>query len=254
MEYLLSKLLPLFVYPLGMAILFVLLGVALIALDKKIAAASSIITAVALLWIFSTPVVSAAIMNSLEQRYLPVPLESIPKTDAIVVLGGISKTMLAEAADPQFGDGIDRLLYALRLYRAGKSKAILLTGGAAENFKPEAQLAAGFLEEQGIPSEALLLETKSRNTRQNASYSLEIMEAQNINHILLVTSAFHMRRAQATFERIGIKVTPAATDYRVPERDSTILNWLPDSEALISTTIGIKEYLGWWVYQWRGWI
>ena len=72
--------------------------------------------------------------------------------------------------------------------------------------------------------------------------------------ILLITSAFHMRRAKAVFERIGLEVIPVASDYQVIDHEKKILDWLPDAGALQRTTIGIKEYLGWWVYKWRGWI
>ena len=60
-----------------------------------------------------------------------------------------------------------------------------------------------------------------------------------------------MRRAKGVFEKLGIDVVPAATDYQVPEPDPSILDWMPDAEALGLTTLGIKEYLGWWVYRIR---
>jgi uncharacterized SAM-binding protein YcdF (DUF218 family) len=56
------------------------------------------------------------------------------------------------------------------------------------------------------------------------------------------------------FEKLGIKVVPAATDYQVLEPDPSILDWLPNAEALMLTTLGIKEYLGWWFYRIRGWV
>jgi uncharacterized SAM-binding protein YcdF (DUF218 family) len=100
----------------------------------------------------------------------------------------------------------------------------------------------------------MLLEDKSRNTRQNGLNAVVIMQKEGINKILLVTSAYHMRRAQAVFEKLGIEVVAAATDYQVLEPDPSILDWLPNAEALMMTTLGIKEYLGWWVYRFRGWV
>jgi uncharacterized SAM-binding protein YcdF (DUF218 family) len=51
-----------------------------------------------------------------------------------------------------------------------------------------------------------------------------------------------------------MQVVPAATDYQVAESDPSILDWLPDAGALELTTLGIKEYLGWWFYWFRGWV
>ena len=69
----------------------------------------------------------------------------------------------------------------MRLHRAGKTPLILLSGGAAVGFPAEPELMAGILKELGVPEGAMLLEIKSRNTRQNGIYPLEIMEAQDVN-------------------------------------------------------------------------
>jgi uncharacterized SAM-binding protein YcdF (DUF218 family) len=63
-----------------------------------------------------------------------------------------------------------------------------------------------------------------------------------------------MQRAKYVFERLGITVIPAATDYQVVEQFTSILDWLPQAGALNKTTKAIKEYLGWWVYSVRGWV
>ena len=63
-----------------------------------------------------------------------------------------------------------------------------------------------------------------------------------------------MKRAQAVFEKLGIEVIPAATDYQVIERERSVLEWLPMADKLSKSTYAIKEYIGWWVYRWRGWV
>jgi uncharacterized SAM-binding protein YcdF (DUF218 family) len=130
----------------------------------------------------------------------------------------------------------------------------MLVGGSARGHLPEAQVMANLLAEFAITRDVMLLEDKSRNTRQNGLNAVVIMQKEGINKILLVTSAYHMRRAQAVFEKLGIEVVAAATDYQVLEPDPSILDWLPNAEALMMTTLGIKEYLGWWVYRFRGWV
>ena len=108
---------------------------------------------------------------------------------------------------------------------------------------------ADILQLMDIPADSILLETKSRNTQQNAMYSQQILQQQGIKKILLVTSATHMRRAEAIFSGIGVSVIPAATDYQLVERAPSFLDWLPQAEALEMTTKGIKEYIGYWVYR-----
>ena len=88
---------------------------------------------------------------------------------------------------------------------------------------------------------------------ENALYTAEILEAQGMGPVLLVTSALHMPRALATFRAAGVDAIPAATDFEVMPRPRVLLDWLPDAEALAASTRALKEYLGLWVYRYRGW-
>ena len=110
-----------------------------------------------------------------------------------------------------------------------------------------------FLADPGVPAEAVWLEERSRNTRENALYTAEILKAQDIGPVLLVTSALHKPRALATFRAAGVKAIPAATDFEVMPRPRVLLDWLPDAEAFAASTRALKEYLGLWVYRYRGW-
>ena len=252
MEYLLSKLLPLFVYPLGLAILLSLLGIVMVLRNHRSATVLSILLGISILWVSSTNVFSGFVMKSLEQDFPPVAIDQLPVADAIVVLGGY--TDATNSGVVELGDAVDRLFHGMRLYRAGKAPRVMLVGGAARGNLPEAQVMANLLVEFNISRDVMLLEDKSRNTRQNGLNAVVIMQDKDIKKILLSTSAYHMRRAQAVFEKLGIEVVPAATDYQVLEPDPSILDWLPNAEALMMTTLGIKEYLGWSVYKFRGWV
>ncbi|MBT8075939.1 MAG: YdcF family protein, partial [Gammaproteobacteria bacterium] len=99
-----------------------------------------------------------------------------------------------------------------------------------------------------------LLEDKSRNTRENAVFSKEIIDRYDCGQPLLVTSIAHMPRAVATFEKFGINVFPVSTDVRAYYKEShTVMDYLPDAEALEMTTNVMREWLGRKVYAWRGW-
>ncbi len=256
MDYLLTKLLPLFVYPLGLAILISLLGLIAVLRGHAGRAAVLILLGVLILWGSATNVFSIFVINSLEQDYPPVAIEQMPKADAIVVLGGFTNATGSGMGLIELNDAVDRLFHGMRLYRAGKAPRVMLVGGAAEGSSPEADFMADLLSEFAVPRDKMLLENQSRNTRENGVNAVKIMQKNAIKKILLVTSAYHMRRAKGVFEKLGIDVVPAATDYQVPEPDPdpSILDWLPDAGALELTTLGIKEYLGWWVYWFRGWV
>lgn len=254
MEYLLTKLLPLLVYPLGLAILFSLAGLIAVLRGHRGRAAISILLAVIILWGSSTNIVSTYVINSLEKGYPPVSMERMPQADAIVILGGFTNATGSGVRLVELNDAVDRLFHGMRLYRAGKAPRVMLVGGAAEGSSPEADFMADLLAEFAVPRDRMLLENQSRNTRENGVNSVKIMQENGIRKIILVTSAYHMRRAKSVFEKLGMNVVPAATDYQVAEPDPSILDWMPSVGALGLTTLGIKEYLGWWVYKLRGWV
>ena len=107
---------------------------------------------------------------------------------------------------------------------------------------------AVFMQDLGVPAQAIALEETSRNTRQNADYSAALLKARDIEHILLVTSALHMPRALALFKAQGLEVTPAPTDFEAgQEPPHGLLAWLPDAGALNGSALAMKELVGLWV-------
>ena len=104
-----------------------------------------------------------------------------------------------------------------------------------------------FLRDLGVPDSAMLLETHSRNTRENARYSAQLLDARKMHHILLVTSAVHMDRAMGQFLGLGLDVTPAVTDVEAVAVPADLWRYLPDAAALSSSAGAIKEILGQWL-------
>lgn len=105
---------------------------------------------------------------------------------------------------------------------------------------------ASFLNDLGVPDNALLLEGESRTTRQNAAFTAAILRARGLERIILVTSASHMPRALALFEGQGLQVTPASADHRTMAGHSQqpVLRWLPDPDALGASSRALKEIVG----------
>jgi len=260
----LSKLLPLFAYPLGLACLLLVLALAFHRNAK--ARWGLTLAAVLILWLSSTTGLSDLLARSLEYRYQPP--EEIPYMDVAVVLGGGTEPALHPRSTVEINSAGDRVLYAAELYSQGLAQRLLLTGGEISwqtgGFSSPAEDMATILTSIGVPQEALWLETESRNTYENAIYSGEMLAESGIQTILLVTSAMHMPRAVALFEAQGLEVIPLPVDYSVTEEvmvegDSSaaqvkILDIIPNVSNLALTTAALKEYFGMLVYQLRGWL
>jgi uncharacterized SAM-binding protein YcdF (DUF218 family) len=118
----------------------------------------------------------------------------------------------------------------------------------------EAPAMQDLLTSWGVPADSVLLESTSANTYENATHTAEIVEKRGVGRVLLVTSALHMRRALATFRSVGVDAVPVATDYQVVQGSTTLLDLLPSAGALDGSTAAIREYVGYIVYDWRGWI
>lgn len=257
-----SKLLPMLVYPLGLAL------VALVAaLIWRRAARALIVVAILLLYLGSNRWVAYSLVHALEYQH--VPGGPPPDAEAIVVLGGGSRSGDAPRPMIEVNEAGDRLLYGAYLYREGKADHVLLTGGSIEwltpdGISPEANDMGRLMDFLGVPPEALWLETKSRNTYENALYSRELLDDAGVNDILLVTSAMHMPRSLALFEQQGLAVTPAPTDFLVSQAEweslwktdwrGQLVHLLPNAEYLAYTTRAIKEYIGIAVYRLQGWL
>lgn len=268
MFYILSKFLPLLIYPLGLAC--VLLVVALWLTRRPRWRTTVVALALALLWLGGNRIVAMLLMRSLEQTYLPsaVLLNGELKADVIVVLGGGTRTGAYPRPTSEVNEAGDRLLYAARLYRQGVAPHLLLSGGRAVIVEttsvPEAESMAEILVEVGVPREALWLEPVSRNTYENAVESLPILQAKGVKRIVLVTSASHMPRSVAVFAKTGLEVIPAATDFQVTQEDWAYYtqlnpliqfsNLLPRASDLERTTRVLKEYVGIVIYRVQGWL
>ena len=109
--------------------------------------------------------------------------------------------------------------------------------------------------EFGVPQAAIAFAGESRNTYENALEIKELRAAAPFDTALLVTSALHMPRALATFQKAGLPVVASSTDVRVIHKaERTIFDWLPDSEYLDLTTKALKEWIGFWAYGVRGYL
>jgi uncharacterized SAM-binding protein YcdF (DUF218 family) len=262
----LSKILPLALYPVGLVCL--ILATALVLNRKKRWQQASLWIALALLAIGGNRWFAEALARSLEWRYLP-PTE-VPRAEVIVVLGGGTKPKMHPRSFVEVNGAGDRIIYAAQLYHNGAAPKILLTGGRVDWDKSrsssEAEEMAALFNLMSVPDDALLLETRSKNTYENALFTREILEKKGVNRIVLITSAMHMPRSLALFEAQGFQVLPAPTDYTVtrgnnkatklsvtwPDIQGLLIDLVPSVDHLVITTDALREYLGMLIYWVRG--
>ena len=206
--------------------------------------------------IFASPVVSDSLMGGLEERARELEknnqqaelILSDNKYAAIVLLGGgVGPANPPRRPHPDLGGGADRVWHAARLYRRGLAPIIILTGGRApglesrDDIQTEAQAMRLVLIDFGVPESAMILEEGARNTRENASKTKALIGEQRA---ALVTSAFHMPRSIATFEKEGLRVDAFPTDFNVdPDVSALWARLLPNSGSLGASEAAIKEYI-----------
>jgi len=244
----LSKLSIALMSPLGTALLLMLLGMLLARCGRPRAAWSSVVLGFAWLVLWSLPPASNWLVSQVEQEFPFQPLSALPSAPAMVVLGGGIHPSRSAVTPPNLESSADRVWYAARLYHAGKAPLLVLSGGSdpRTSVGTEAEAMRELLRDLGVPDLALLLEGKSRTTRENAIYSAELLRSRGIRRVLLVTSALHMHRAKKLFEQQGIEVDPAPTDHEARPLSSWQLV-LPDAGALEGSGHAIKELVGGWL-------
>ncbi len=254
MSYETTKLLSLLAYPLSQSLLLLLLALLLLWLRRGRGAGLLMLVALSWLYLCSTAWFADLTMARLEAAQAPRAVNAVPPMEAIVVLGGATRGDVHMGSLGDLSAQADRLVTAAALYKAGKAPLVLVSGGADPGARPEAELMEEILAVMGVPGRAIIQEPASRDTRQNADYSAQVLRNQGVRRVLLVTSAFHMRRATAVFSRTGLEVYPVPTDYQRLVSAPGVPRWLPTVDDLQRTTMALREEVGYWYYVARGWI
>jgi len=164
---------------------------------------------------------------------------------AIVVLaGGIAGDGADSSERNRVTSGsLERVLHAHRLARFTGLPVMISGGVTAYGGAPEAHLLRDLLEGE-LGTRVSWLETKSRDTRENAIFTRETLEPLGIRRVLLVTHAYHMRRAQAAFESAGLVVMPAPHTFMASPVRFSWLQLVPTLEAVVSSRLAARELIG----------
>ena len=239
----LHKILPFFVSPLGF-VLFLLF--VYIFYRKNFLIFMSLI----ILLVSTNTFVGNYLFKKLEYPYIPISIDSINKSDAIVILSGMihqvghKNNFKYEWSDP------DRFFGGLELLKKNKSDLLIFTAGQlpwTNNWKPEGLILKDKAIELGVVENKILITENVKNTYEESLKVLKLIPKGS--SIILVTSAFHMQRSKYLFEKQGFKVNPFPVDFKTSNTKLTILDIIPSVEALQKTSNFIRENIGIFYYR-----
>jgi uncharacterized SAM-binding protein YcdF (DUF218 family) len=264
MSIFLSKFLPLFLYPLG---LLTILLVAVLTLWKKPRLAKTIlIAALIILFLGGNRYVASAVARSLEWQYLPQEITT--PVDSIVILGGGTEPAIDPRQSVEVNAAGDRVVYGAILANQFPGATVIVSGGDIDFLdlasSSPAEDMVDLLALMGIPDENVLIQGESQNTYEDALYTCAMLKENSLQNTLLVTSATHMPRSVAVFQKQGCEVIAAPTDFIVtkaawqklwhPNVEEFLINLIPSYSNLSTLTKSMKEYFGLWVYRIQGYL
>jgi len=213
----------------------------------------SLLAAGVLIILLTNPLLSNLAIRTWEPD--TYPMDSIKQPYEVgILLSGATRGLDHVAKRPLYGPGADRVLQTIELFKRGKIKRILLTGGSGSVEFPEQKESYWImkvLHDAGIPDSAVVVEGESRNTRENALFSARIISnnPKLQGGMLLITSAFHMRRAEACFKKVGLQFDTFPVDS-----GKSILSMnpyrilVPDAHGILLWDQLIRECTGLFAY------
>jgi uncharacterized SAM-binding protein YcdF (DUF218 family) len=244
----LNKILPYFFYPTTIILVLLIWGI----ISKKrvlffIASAIFLIT--------SNPMISDQLLQDLEKDQIKKSIDDVKQADAIVVLSGMLTSISSNQGIVHEWSDPDRFFGGLELIEANKSERIIFTGGKLpwqKNNGTEGEVLASYAKKFGINSQNIQITKEVQNTEDEAKAVRELLAKEKLTRIILVTSAFHMPRAQSLFEKQGLEVQTYPVDFKIEANNRTILDFLPSARAMKDVEFSIRELLGRAYYQVKG--
>ena len=235
----LHKILPLFVMPIIIYLIIVVVG-------TKKEFKSLIYISTLIFYIISTPLFSNYLMKKIEGEYIYKSFNELEKVDAIVILGGIMRINQFDKNYIVEWNDIDRFFKGIKLYQLNKSNTIIFTGGKnpynITNIS-EGDVLKEFAIKYGVKKDDILITEDVLNTYDESTAVLDLIGSNKT--IILVTSAFHMKRAKSLFESQGFNIVPFKVDFKTPPNlKSDFIDFIPSSDGLRKTEIAFREVIG----------
>jgi uncharacterized SAM-binding protein YcdF (DUF218 family) len=244
--FLLSKLSTILLLPPGLFIAVCVLSLVFLFLGRMKLSKIVLGAVAALFYLLSIEPVMDGLILGLENRYPPLHGLDPGGVNVIVVLGtgGVVCNSPEEGgAESLSPDYLKRVVYARNLHDLYNLPIIVSGGRVTRNTEcdPESRVAKRTLETLGVGNDRIFVEDESRNTWENALYVGRLYRP---DRVVLVTSAYHMRRSIYCFKRNGIRCIPAPTDYKSSRSRYNYRSYLPRMVALEGSHLAMKEWLG----------
>ena len=241
MAFVLKKIITSFLLPPGCFILLILLFAFLAKRWFRIVA----LFLAAFLYLASIAPVADLLLIPLEDAYQPPATAEVKNGEAYVVLGGGVYDFAPDIDGKGVlsGESLSRVVCAYRLYRMDR-KPIIFSGGKVFEGQPEAKVAKRVLLSLGVNEKDVITEAESRDTIENAKYIKELANRHQIGRIILITSAFHMKRSMMLFNKSFNGTIPYPTSYNTRRAKYSILSYAPDAGNLANSAMALKEYIG----------
>jgi uncharacterized SAM-binding protein YcdF (DUF218 family) len=170
----------------------------------------------------------------------------IDTANAIVVLSGMVKTIKTkDSLDYEWSEAVDRFFAGIDLFRLNKAPTLIFTRGKVpwSIGLPEGEFLREEAIKLGIPKKDILLTENVENTDQEAKAIKKLFSIDNPK-IILVTSAFHMPRAQLVFEAAGLNVIPFPVDFKTGAEKLTFMSFIPSAGSFALTNFFVREMVG----------
>ena len=200
-----------------------------------------VIAAVAALWLLATPAVGVFLVRAFSET-APLDLARAKDAQAIVILGGGTRRFAVEYGGATLNAlTLERVRYGARLART-THLPVLVSGGSIRGRPPEALLMRDVLtREFSVPVQ--WIETRSRNTHENAVQSARILAAHGISRVILVGHSFDFPRSRSEFAAVGIDAIPAPINIP-PAAPTQIEDFLPSANGMLQSYYACYEVLG----------
>jgi uncharacterized SAM-binding protein YcdF (DUF218 family) len=247
MFFYLSKIVWFFLQPLNLSILLLLAGLVSGWFGRRRLAGFGTGLAFLILALSAWTSLGALMLNPLEERFRR-PSPPPDQVAGIVVLGGgLEGAINLARGGYELNSGGDRFVEAAILARRYPQAKVVVSGGVGTlvlDGEGDAVSAPRLLTALGVAADRMILEGKSRNTYENAVFTKALVTPKPGETWLLVTSAFHMPRAKALFDKAGFATVPWPVDYRTSGREGISLFADNTADALSNTTTGLREWIG----------
>ncbi|HKU04795.1 MAG TPA: YdcF family protein [Bradyrhizobium sp.] len=195
------------------------------------------------------------LLYPLEQRF-PVWDSSRGEPDGIIVLGGpIDADLSVAHGVPVITAAADRIIGGATLAHRYPNARLVYTGGSSNlisNDAKEADYATALFQGLGIPKSRLIMERQSRNTKENAEFSKQIVKPKPGERWVLVTSAYHMPRAIGLFRKAGFAVEAYPVDWKTGTKEDLFKYYVIADDGLQLVDTGVREWLGLIAYRVSG--